>query len=87
MRSMPDDYQVIESGNERIRACIHRLSPTTFRVDVEQLFDATDAAGVKRGEFWSVVTGLTSYADSEDRAIALAQENLRCTAAPAPDPD
>ena len=29
-----------------------------FRVDVEQLFDATDAGGLYRGNFWSVVIGL-----------------------------
>ena len=83
---MADDYRVVESGNERIRACIHRLSPTMFRVDVEQLFDATDAGGLYRGNFWSVVIGLTSYADSEDRAVALAQQNIRCAVAPLADP-
>ena len=57
-----------------------------FRVDVEQLFDATDAGGLYRGQFWSVVIGLTSYADCVDRAIALAQENMQCAVPPTPDP-
>jgi hypothetical protein len=55
-----------------------------FRVDVERLIDATDAGGFKRGEFWSVVPGLTSFADSTELAIALAQENMRCAQAADP---
>ena len=71
------DFLMLHSKSDQIRARIHKLKSTGFRVDIERLIDADDAGGIKRGEFWSVVTGLTSYADTVEYAKLLAAENLK----------
>jgi hypothetical protein len=78
--TMPDTEDILTrvSQNGRVRARVQRIASNNYRVDVERLIEAVDAGGCRRGEFWSVVTGLTSYTDSEERAALLAEENLRC---------
>jgi hypothetical protein len=75
---MTEEVLVLTSHTGRVRARVHRISPDDYRVDVERLVEAFDAGNQKRGEFWSVISGLTSYTDSEECAAALAEENLRC---------
>ena len=72
-----------ESGTGRHRVRAERVSPAVFRVTVERLFDAVDAGGVKRGEFWSAVLGVTSYTDTAERAAELAADALRAAEAAA----
>jgi hypothetical protein len=81
---LADERQIVGSENARIRARIFRLAPTMFRIDVERLVDAIDAFGQERGEFWSVISGLTSFVDSEERALQLANENMRCATSDSP---
>jgi hypothetical protein len=70
------DVLVPHPESAHIRARIHRLNSAGFRIDIERLIDEDDAGGNKRGEFWSAMTGLTSYADTEERAKLIATENL-----------
>jgi hypothetical protein len=81
---LTDERQIIASENARIRASIFRVAPAMFRIDVERLVDAIDAFGQERGEFWSVISGLTSFVDSEERALQLANENMRCATSDSP---
>jgi hypothetical protein len=66
------------ADNQRHRALVFRLPGDSYRVDVERLYEAEDAGGLVRGVFWSRLYGLTSYSDDLNRALQLAQENLRC---------
>jgi hypothetical protein len=75
---MADEILTLSSPSGRVRARVHLLSPGMYRVDVERLIDAFDAGDNWRGQFWSEIEGLTSYADNEARAADLAAQNLRC---------
>ena len=75
---MPEDIHFIYAKSGKVRSRIQLLPPHTYWVDVERLVEATDAGGYKRGEFWSVIEGLSSITDSEECAKELAAENLKC---------
>jgi hypothetical protein len=77
--AVADVILILNSETGRHRARVVRISASLYRIEVERLIEALDAGGVRRGEFWSRVTGpgSTSYTDREERAAALAAENLR----------
>lgn len=75
---MAEVVLTLSSDSGRHRARVFKVAEGSYRIEVDRLIDATDAGGLKRGEFWSVLPGLTSYADSQERALMLAKENLRC---------
>jgi hypothetical protein len=68
----------LDSETGRHRARVFRTASGAYRVDVERLIEALDAGGDRRGEFWSRIRGITSYADSLERAKQMATENLWC---------
>jgi hypothetical protein len=76
-----DVERVIESDTGRHRALVVKLSHSAFRIDVERRYDAIDAGGFKRGEYWAALSDWTSYADNLERAVELAVENIRCSEA------
>ncbi len=74
---MNEVVQIVEGQTKRHRAQIIKISEQAYRVDVERLYDAHDADGIKRGEYWFTLKDWTSYTDSLDRALELADENIR----------
>ena len=75
---MEDVVLTLDSQTGRHRARVIRISASLYRIDVERLIEALDAGGCLRGDFWSAIRGATSYTDNQERAAALATEQLRC---------
>jgi hypothetical protein len=73
---MTSPILILDSRNEGYRAVVTQLSDLVFRVEVERLIESLDAGGVKRGEFWSVLSGSNSLTDSLESARNLAHEKL-----------
>lgn len=67
----------IDADTGQHRAVIARASTGAYRIEVERLIDSFDAGGAFHGQFWSAISGLSSYTDDLDRAQALAEELLR----------
>ena len=75
---MAESVATFHAVTGRHRARVFRLSNGVYRVEVERLLDGFDAGGVRRGEFWSTIPGISSYTDNLERASVLAEECLRC---------
>lgn len=75
-RSEPEDELIVAAQSDQHRARIHAMPSGGFRVDIERLIDADDAGGAVRGQFWSAVVGLTSYADTQELARQLGTAKL-----------
>ncbi len=76
----------IDSDDRRIRVTVMRRTDGLFRVEAERLIDATDAGGIKRGEFWGVIAHSTSLVDVESAARQLAVEKLASLVNQPPEP-
>jgi hypothetical protein len=75
---MNEVVQTVYSVTGRHRARIVKVSETTFRIDIDRQHEADiDDFGHNHGPFWSRFGGGMSYADTLDRALILAEENLR----------
>jgi hypothetical protein len=78
---MSEIVQTVYSDTGRHRANVVKISRTAFRIDVERRHEDVDAGGYRHGYFWSHLSGWRSYADTLDRALELATENLRTSEA------
>ncbi len=74
---MGEVVRTVYSEAGRHRARIVRVSETAFRVDIDRQYDDIDAGGFNHGKFWSPLGDWWSYADTVERALEIAAENLR----------
>jgi len=63
---------IIAGATSDLRARVVRLAGGAFAVEVQRLFDATDAGGESHGQFWGTVSYPRSFFDSESRAAEFA---------------
>ena len=74
---MAEIIATIVGGGDDLRARVVRLGGGAFAVEVQRLFDATDAGGESNGQFWGTVGYPRSYFDSESQAAEFAVAVVR----------